>query len=134
MKKRSPPAKGGFTTAPKHKSSTESSLQLHLKVNRGDSLCMGTAVHMLAAAARSHLLNDKGFLYPDVTMGGSKTTYLSESFVVDHFSAVLQIHLGELFGFPKGAGLVRLPGSFKVVHLHYAHACMLPLTRTSISV
>ena len=99
--------KGGFLASGAKERSEEAALKHHLAVNRGDALCLGTAVHMLAASARSRLLNDKGFLYQDVSSGGARTTYVSEHFVLQHFAAVLQINVGELCGLPDDAGAVR---------------------------
>jgi hypothetical protein len=84
-----------------------SSLEYHLKKDRGDPLCLGTAVNMLTLSLRCLLLNDRGFLYPEVSRNGTSTTYVSETFVQKHFSAVLKIHLGKLEGFPSNRGLVR---------------------------
>lgn len=69
-------------------------------------LSIGTAVHMAAAAVRSNLLHDQGFLYEDVHSSGTHTTYLSEEFTLKNFVAVLQINVGAIENFPS-TGLVR---------------------------
>jgi hypothetical protein len=83
------------------------SLEYHLKKDRGDPLCLGTAVNMLTLSLRCYLVNDPGFLYPEIYRSGTSTTFVSETFVQKHFSAVLKIHLGKLQGFRRNRGLVR---------------------------
>jgi hypothetical protein len=92
-------------------------LEHHLKVDRGDPLCLGTAVHMLGMAIRCFVVKDRGFLYPSVNMAGANTSYISESFVLKHFAAVLKINLGKLEGFPKPKGLVNAP-LFQILSVH----------------
>jgi hypothetical protein len=92
----------------KHSSKIQNrSLDYHLKKDRGDPLCLGTAVNMLTLSLRCYLVNDPGFLYPEIYRSGTSTTFVSETFVQKHFSAVLKIHLGKLEGFPSNRGLVR---------------------------
>jgi hypothetical protein len=79
----------------------------HLKVDRGDPLSIGTAIHMMTAAVRSCKVNDRGFLYEDIHNTGTRVTYLSEKFSLLHFVAVLKINLGTLSGFRGGGFNVR---------------------------
>ena len=76
--------------------SNSNSMEHHLRVDRGDPLSIGTAIHMMTAAVRPCKVHDRGFLYEDMHRTGSRVTYLSETFSLSQFVAVLQINLGTL--------------------------------------
>jgi hypothetical protein len=86
--------------------------KLQVKVDRGDPLSIGTAIHMMTASVRSCKVNDRGFLYEDVHHTGTRITYLSEAFSLLHFVAVLKISFGALSGYRSL--------SFKVL-FHFSH-------------
>ena len=75
-------------------------MEHHLRVDRGDPLSIGTAIHMMTAAVRPCKVQDRGFLYEDMHHTGSRVTYLSETFALSQFVAVLQINLGRLDSVP----------------------------------
>lgn len=89
-------------TRTKKGSAANQMMEHHLKVDRGDPLSIGTAIHMMTAAVRSCKVNDRGFLHEDVHHTGTEVTYLSEKFTLSHFVAVLQIRLGDLEHFSDG--------------------------------
>lgn len=86
---------------------SEDALEEHLKIDRHAPLSLGTAVHMMTAAARSHLYNNKGYVYIDTHETGTSSMYLSERFALENFSAVLRITAGRLVDFPKTSKLVQ---------------------------
>ena len=88
-------------------STPEKTIEEHLRVDRDSPLCLGAAVHMITAAARSHLHSTKGYVYIDTHQTDTSSMYLSERFVLENFSAVLRIKAGRLEAFPKTSKLVR---------------------------
>lgn len=84
-------------------------LKRHLTVDRGDPLSIGTAIHMMTASVRPCKVHDRGFLYEDVHHTGCRVTYLSETFSLSQFIAILQINLGTLDGVPRSCVLVCSP-------------------------